>query len=107
MTTQFSLKDAHHGRSKIFPVSAAVIFGICLHLVTNGPCMAYPELQTGTNDTMIIIAGERLALECLSLRAACWGRLQSIGILEESGSFFVGGCDMNRDPGQECLQVQG
>ena len=89
-----------------FPVSAAVIFGICLHLVINGPCMAYPELQTGSNDT-IIIAGERLTLQCIfselpvgkdSVLWTWWRRSRTMS--------YVGRCDMNGHPGRECDKFQ-
>ena len=86
-----------------FPVSAASIFGICLHLVINGPCMAYQELQTGTDDTMIIVAGERLALECISSELPVE---EGYIVLWRRAKFFVGGCDMNRYPGQECYKYE-
>ena len=84
-----------------FPVSAASIFGICLHLVINGPCMAYQELQTGTDDTMIIVAGERLALECIFSELPVE---EGYIVFWRRAKFFVGACDVNKDPGQECYK---
>ena len=95
------LSRRHIMEGVYFPVSGAVIFCICL--VINDHCMAYPALQTGCDDTIIKIAGERLTLESISSELPVG---EGYSVLWRRAKFYVGRCHINGDPGRECYKFK-